>query len=368
MNEMLHWWVFLALAVLSAGLALALVPAAAKIGVVDHPGERKVHEEPTPLTGGPAIYLVLFSFLAWHFPADPFVQALLIGGTLIFLAGLADDRKHLSPITRFIVQAGACLVMVFHGGTWLDDFGPLIWPGVLELGPLAVPITVFAALGVINAFNMIDGMDGLSGGVFMVAAAGLAMYAGFAGAETMHWVLLAAIFSVLGFMLLNARLPWNKKARVFLGDSGSTLLGFLLAWCFIALGNDHNETGQRIFQPMTAVWLFAVPLMDTTYLIARRTKQRRSPLAADQHHLHHAFLRAGFSTGETWTRIMLLAMAAGVIGFGFELSGLPEYWSFWFFIASSLVYFQYMRQTWRLQRFLGREFIYNEFDEDVEGM
>lgn len=362
MEEMLHWWVFLALTVLSAGLGLVLIPAAKKFDLVDHPGDRKVHETVTPMTGGPAIYATVFAFLAWHMADDAFVQAMLIGGTLIFLAGLADDRKHLHPIVRFIVQVVACLVMVFHGGVWLDDFGQLFSSYLLVLGPLYIPITIFAALGVINAFNMIDGMDGLSGGIFMVAAAGMAMYAGFAGAETIHWMLLAAIFAVLGFMLLNARFPWNRKARVFMGDSGSTLLGFTLAWCFIALGNDHNETGLRAFMPMTAVWLIAVPLMDTSTLIWRRFREGKSPLDADQHHLHHAFLRAGYTTGETWTKIMLLAIAAGLMGAGFEFAGLPEYYSFWFFLLCSFVYFLYMRKTWQIQRFLGRDFIYNDLD------
>ncbi|MEE4217686.1 MAG: MraY family glycosyltransferase [Xanthomonadales bacterium] len=364
MDAMLHWWVFLAVTVFSAGLALALIPAAKKVDLVDHPGHRKVHESVTPLTGGPAIYATVFAFLAWHLVDDRFVQALLAGGTIIFLAGLADDRKHLSPIVRFIVQVVACLVMVYHGNVYLEDFGRLFTSDVLELKRLAVPLTIFAALGVINAFNMIDGMDGLSGGIFMVAAAGMAMYAGFAGVEHVHWVLLAAIFAVLGFMLLNARFPWNEKARVFLGDSGSTLLGFVLAWCFIALGNDMNETGQRAYMPMTAVWLIAVPLMDTATLIWRRVRAGQSAFGADQHHLHHAFLRAGFSTGETWTKIMVMAIAGGVMSAGFELSGLPEYFSFWFFLACAITYYLYMRRAWAIQRFMGRDFIYNDFDEE----
>ena len=365
MEEMHHWWVFLAITVFAAGLALALVPAARKFGLVDHPGERKVHEEVTPLSGGPAVYLTLLAFLGWHLLDDVFVQALLAGGTLIFLAGLFDDRRGLSPITRFVVQVAACLVMVYHGKVYLLDFGPLFTGGVLELGPLYVPITIFAAMGVINAFNMIDGMDGLAGGIFMVAAAGLAMYSGFAGAEHLHWVLLVALFSVLGFMLLNARFPWNAKARVFLGDSGSTLLGFVLAWCFIALGSDLNETGRRVFMPMTAVWLIAVPLLDTSTLIWRRWRAGGSALSADQQHLHHAFLRAGYSTGETWTNIMLLAMACGIMGAGFELSGLPDYFSFWFFMVCAFTYYFYMRKSWSIQRFLGRDFIYNDFDEEA---
>ena len=361
---MLHWWVFLAVTVFSTGLALVLVPAFRKLGLVDHPGERKVHQEVTPLTGGAAIYVTLFGFLAWHLPDDVFIQAMLVSGTLMFLAGLADDRFGLHPVTRFVVQVVACLVMIYHGGVRLDDFGALFTDHVLELGFLSVPLTLFAAMGVINAFNMIDGMDGLSGGIYMVAAAGMAMYAGFAGAEHLYWLLLVAIFSVIGFMLLNARFPWNSQARVFLGDSGSTLLGFLLAWCFIAMGNDNNETGQRAFMPMTAVWLIAIPLWDTATLIWRRWRAGGSPLAADQQHLHHAFLRAGFSTGETWTKIMMLAIAAGVLGSGFELSGLPDWASFWLFLACAFIYYFHMRKAWSIQRFLGREFIYNDLDEN----
>jgi UDP-GlcNAc:undecaprenyl-phosphate GlcNAc-1-phosphate transferase len=289
---------------------------------------------------------------------------MLMGGGLIFVAGVADDRKHLSHWVRFIVQVVACLVMVYWGDIYLVDFGRLFTSNVLALGPLYVFITIFAALGVINAFNMIDGMDGLSGGIFIVAAIGLTLYAGFAGAVNLHSLLLAAVASVLGFMLLNARFPWNTKARVFLGDSGSTLLGFILAWSFITLGSDLNESGHRAYMPMTAVWLIAVPLMDTSTLIWRRWRSGQSAFGADQHHLHHAFLRAGFSTVQAWAGIMLFAIALGVAGALFEASSLPDYLSFWSFLAVSYAYFRYMQRTWRIQRFLGRDFIYNDFDKE----
>ena len=357
---------FPALVVLTAVLALALIPLARTIGLVDQPGGRKVHEEATPMTGGPAIFITLALFLLWHLADDAFSQALLAGGGLLFLAGLADDRRHLSPWVRFIVQAAACLFMVYWGGVHLEDFGRLFTGSVVQLGPLYIPITIFAALGVINAFNMIDGMDGLAGGLFMVSAAGLALYAGFGGAVHLHWVLVAALSAVLGFLLLNVRFPWNPRARVFLGDSGSTFLGFLLAWSFIALGNDFNATGQRVFMPMTAVWLIAVPLLDTTTLIWHRWRGGGSALRGDQHHLHHAFLRAGFSTGQAWLGILSLAIALAGAGALFEASGLPEHYSFWAFMLVAYGYFWTLRRTWRIQRFLGRDFIYNDFDR-VEG-
>ena len=348
----------------SAFLCIALGPLANRIGLVDHPGHRKVHEFPTPLTGGPAIYLVFGVLLFWHSHGNPFEQALFAGGTLVFLVGLADDRRHLSHWVRFLVQVAACLVMIYAGEVRLDDFGRLFTGSLMEMSWQSVPLTVFAVLGVINAFNMIDGMDGLSGGIYLVAAAGMALYAGAAGMADMLWLLLTSMAAVLGFMLLNMRTPWNEKARVFLGDSGSTLLGFVLAWCLVAMGNDNNEVGQRAFIPMTAVWFVAIPLLDTTTLIWRRWRSGSSAFAADQQHLHHAFLRAGFSTTETWLSIMLMAVVLAGAGALLEVSSLPEYCSFYAFIALAIAYYFYIRRTWAIQRFLGRDFIYNDFDKE----
>ena len=346
----------------TAALCLALIPLARRIGLVDHPGVRKVHETVTPLTGGPAVLLALVTAAAWWLPGDRFLQALLMGGVLMFFVGLFDDLHNLSARMRFVAQIAACLVMIAWGGVVLEDFGRLFWNDVLELGVLGVPITVFAALGVINSFNLIDGMDGLAGSLFLVAAAGMALFAALAGQAQILWLLLLAMAAVGGFLLLNARWPWNQRARIFLGDSGSMLLGFLLAWCFIVLGNDRPYLAERAFMPMTAVWLIAVPLLDTSTQIWCRWRAGQSPLGADQHHLHHAFLRAGYSTGATWLHISLLALALGGAGVLLEVFGAPGYLSFWLFIGCAYAYYFYMRRTWARQQFLGRHFIFNEFD------
>ena len=261
---------------------------------------------------------------------------------------------------RFLLQIVACAIMISWAGVRLDDFGQLFSGSVLSLGWLSVPITLFSALGVINAFNLIDGMDGLGGSIFLVAAGGMALSAALAGQQQMLSLLLVLMAGVLGFLLLNARFPWNRKARLFMGNSGSMMLGFILAWCFIALGNDHNETGQRAFMPMTAVWLFAVPLLDTTTQIWRRWRAGMSPFDADQKHLHHAFLRAGYTTGEAWFNITLLAAVLGAFGVLLDVSALPAYLSFWIFLAFAFAYYFYIRRSWARQRFLGRDFLYND--------
>jgi UDP-GlcNAc:undecaprenyl-phosphate GlcNAc-1-phosphate transferase len=345
------------------GLCLGLIPLARKVGLVDHPGERKVHEAPTPLTGGPALLITSGLMLLFLSQGNTFVQGLAMGGLLMFVVGMVDDYRPLSAAVRFLVQVVACMIIIVYADVRLDDFGRLFWDDVFTLGRLSIPVTVFAAMGVINSYNMIDGLDGVSGSIFLVAAAGMALLAGMAGQVGIFLLLAVALSAVFGYLLLNARFPWNEKARVFMGDSGSMLLGFLLAWCLISLGSDHNETGQRAFMPMTAVWLFAVPLLDTTTVMWRRWRAGESPLVADQHHFHHVFLRAGFTIGQTWLAITGLAVVLAAIGLTFELAGWPDYLSFWCFMVVAVSFQFYIKQCWYLQRFLDRDFIYNDFDE-----
>ena len=214
------WWVLPVACLLTAGLCLALVPVATRLGLVDHPGVRKVHETVTPLTGGAALLISLSLVGAWWLTADRFVQALFAGGVLMFGVGLVDDRKGLTAAVRFLVQVIACAIMMAWADVRLNDFGPLFTPSVLELGLLSAPVTIFAALGVINSFNLIDGMDGLGGSIFIVAALGMALFAALASQFQMLWPLLLCSAAVFGFLLLNARFPWNLRARVFHGHSG----------------------------------------------------------------------------------------------------------------------------------------------------
>jgi len=357
LNPTQLWWILPLIAVVTLVLALALVPLAQKTGLVDYPGKRKLHETVTPLTGGPAIFIVFTFVMAWILPGDHFVQALGIGGLIMIITGMVDDRRRLSVGVRFLVQLGACLLVILWADVRLADFGRLMWNDVFGLGWLGGPVTIFAAMGVVNAFNLIDGMDGLSGTIFLVAAAGMALFAGLAGQTEMLWLLLISMASVSGFITLNARFAWNPKARVFLGDAGSLFLGFVLAWSFIRMGSGQ----ERAFIPMTAVWLIAVPLLDTTTLIWRRWRSGESAFAPDQYHLHHAFLRAGYSIGQTWLGITVLALVLAGVGVLFELTGVPDYISFYLFIAFAFCYYFYISHSWTAQRLFGREFIYHDF-------
>ena len=323
-------------------VALALSPLAQRFGWLDQPAARKVHKQPTPVIGGMAIFIAFFSLsYAFGMLSLPF----LLGSAIVLSVGVLDDRWELSAATRFLAQALAALVMIYWGGVLLQDFGRLAWDGVLSLGPLSVPITVFSALGVINAFNMIDGMDGASGGVFLIATLALVLL--MHGTGDALWLGIGCVF---GFLLLNARWPWNARARIFLGDSGSMLLGFWLAWWFIAAGSGP----QRAIAPMTAVWIFGLPLLDTTRLMIVRWKQGKSAFSADQNHLHHAFLLAGFSVRQSWLWLMLLSLAFALIAITFELAGTPEYIRFYLFIGTGVLYLKLMKNVWSRRRLFGR--------------
>lgn len=345
------WIIFLASAGLSLVLCLIFIPIAQHIGLMDRPSERKVHRNPIPLVGGLAIFLTLVIATTLATSHTLHAWPLLAASALMLATGLLDDLRELSPRLRFTLQIVACLIMIFASGVVLTDFGSLLWDGVLPLGWLSIPITIFAALGVINAFNMVDGIDGLSAVIFITAGTAMAALALVAGRTFNAAMLLIAVGAVVGFFLLNARLPWNRRARLFLGDSGSMFLGLFLAWQFIDLGNGT----ERAFAPMTAVWLLGIPLLDTMRLMTQRWRRGDSALKADQFHLHHAFLKAGFSVTQTGIAITALVLFTIAIGLTGQVLGWPEYLMFYGYATFALVYLYIMRRCWRDGRFLGRE-------------
>jgi UDP-GlcNAc:undecaprenyl-phosphate GlcNAc-1-phosphate transferase len=343
--------ILLATAGISMVLCIILTPVAQYIGLIDHPSDRKVHLTPTPLVGGTAIFIALVMAISLATPYTAEALPLLIACGLMLITGMLDDLRELSPRTRFIMQILACCIMIFASGIVLTDFGSLMWNGVLQLGWLSIPITIFAALGVINAFNMMDGIDGLSSMIFIIAGTAMALLALRGGHSFNTAMLTMAVAAVVGFFLLNARFPWNKKARVFLGDSGSAFLGLFLAWQFIDLGSGTD----RAFAPMTAVWLLGVPLCDTIRLMVHRWKSGGSSMEADQYHLHHAFLKAGFSVNQTIIGIAILVLFTTTIGLTGHVQAWPEYLMFYGYIAFGLVYLYIMRRCWVHGRFLGRD-------------
>lgn len=330
--------------VIRSGMALM-----GRFGVLDHPGGHKQHDASTPFVGGfgvIAVVLAVLFFGAQHYPElslSP-IRTIALGATILFVTGFADDIWHLCFKARFLIQALVAIAMVFLGGVELLSLGELL-PGLsIGLGVLGVPFTIFATVGLINALNMIDGIDGLSGSLSFISLGGIAIAASAAGQGTYTFLAVALMGGVAGFLYFNLRYPSNARARVFLGDNGSMLLGFVFAWLLIALSQGERPA----MTPVTALWLFGVPLLDTVSVMLRRIWLGKSPFLADRNHLHHLFIRAGFRVSDTVWIVAVVQVFLGVIGLFGNYLDVPEYVMFGLFLAVFAAYFFAIFRPWRV--------------------
>jgi len=318
------------------------------LGLMDMPGGRKHHRGEVPLVGGLGMFggLAVAALAAGGLPAAN--AAMLSVMFLVMLAGFIDDRSGLSASTRFMVQAAAVLIMVYWGEVRLDNLGNLFGNGDVKLGRWAVPMTIFAVLGVINAINMIDGADGLAGGLSLIA---LLIFSAFAAAAGMlgDTLLLPLVAAVAGFMIFNLRTPWRERASVFMGDAGSMMLGFALAWHAVELGDVYG-----LMTPITAVWILAIPLMDTVSQMVRRILKGVSPFTPDNEHLHHVLQRAGFTQAQTVLIMLACSLLFAGIGVGGWLLGVPEYLMFYAFMAIFGLYLLGVLRAWKLMKLMRR--------------
>lgn len=311
-----------------------LKPVANRVGLMDHPGGRKTHDNPTPLIGGIGIYLgVVFISLF-----NPVVLAeygdLLAISLIVLVLGAIDDYKHMPVGIRMGGQAAAASLMYFAADNQLTSFGNLFGFGEINLGMLSYPITVFATVGVINAINMSDGMDGLSGGMVTIALAFLGIIAWQTGHDTLLIFVAILLSALLAFLALNFRLPWRKPALVYLGDSGSTFLGFVLAWLMI----ESTQGEDQMMLPVMALWFLAVPLMDTISLLIKRPLQKKSPFHPGRDHLHHILLNLNFSMKRVVFSLYLTAIILGLIGLILNSQILTESFFFLIFLLLFAIY------------------------------
>lgn len=298
-------------------VATVLIPAingpAHRFGLIDHPDHRKRHAAPTPLTGGIGIFAgFTVGVMLLGLPLAAY-WTLIAGMIVLLLVGLADDMMDVSATARLLIQVGVGCLMVYGGGLEVNILGQVFGSayGPVGLGPFAAPFTVACVVFMINAINMSDGLDGLAGGTAMFVFALLALAGWLDGAPTgLIAIALVLMLSTLGFLIHNMRMPTGKSARVFLGDTGSMMLGFAIAWLAVAIG---TREGGSIY-PISIAWLLVVPGMDTLALFFRRIHLGRSPFAPDRTHLHHIFRRCGYGVATTVHLIHLLVVATGLFG------------------------------------------------------
>jgi UDP-GlcNAc:undecaprenyl-phosphate GlcNAc-1-phosphate transferase len=248
----------------------------------------------------------------FHDVASRAELAFFLAGGLLLLVGILDDLWDLNWKFRIGAQLIAALVMIYVGDTSVQQLGDVVGVHGFALGWLSVPATIFVVVGVINALNMADGVDGLASGQALVSLLLFLCFALYAGNVASAERLLIASGAVLGFLAWNIRRPGLARAKVFLGDAGSTVLGFVIAWTAVRL----TQNPAHPVSPVLGPWTIALPLIDCCSLILRRLEQGRSPFSGDRDHLHHLFLDAGFTPTQIAVGAMavsaFLGLAAGV--------------------------------------------------------
>jgi len=320
---------------LTLWLIRLLVPRAERYGLIDHPAAgRKDHAGRTPTVGGLAIMagLSLTALLSQF--ASQIPPAFWIGLFMIALTGMLDDLFDLDPYVKFAAQIAAALLLAYWGGLSLDSLGNLVSASPLTLGRFAVPLTVFAVIGVVNAINLCDGADGLGAGLVFIAVFWIAVMSAASGNAHRFGPALALLGCIAAFLAFNMRTPWRSRAAIFLGDAGSLSLGFALAW----LSVDAAQSRPQLFAPVTAIWLVAIPISDTIVCMSRRLAKGQSPFRADRSHLHHILIDLGMRVGSAVALIHLVAFvlaAAGVAGWALRV---PEHVMFYTAMAVFALY------------------------------
>ncbi len=308
-----------------------LAVIATRIGLLDQPNQRKVHTTPRPLVGGIGM-MISATFASLLFVPLAGLRGFFAGLSLLLLIGFLDDFKEMGHRQKFLAQIAACSLLIYFSKTTLVSFGNL-----LSLGDIVVPwawlawiTTIFCVVGVINAMNLIDGLDGLAGGISFVAFMLFAAHASLAGNDIYLYLNLAFAGAVLGFLRFN----WSP-ASLFMGDAGSLCIGFTLA--FMAISMSQGKT--PMIQPITALLILAVPIVDTLTIMSKRVLSGKSPFQADQHHLHHLFLRYGLSRELTTKTIIAVSAIIGSLSLLGPLYHLPDSILFAVFSCYFILYF-----------------------------
>ena len=281
---------------------------ALKWNLLDRPDSRKIHENPTPLLGGAAVYAAFTSAILLNGIFLPGMKMLLLGGTLIFVMGLIDDISPLPAMLKFSIQVLMALFVILLGKIQITSFGGAAWGN-----PLSIILTLLWIVGLTNAMNFFDGMDGLASAVSMIASFFLGILAFNTDQPALGWFAVALLGSCAGFMPHNFR--FGKSALLFLGDAGSTFLGFMLAG--LAVMGTWSKSSHFV-SLASPILIFGVLIFDMIYVNLSRIKNGQAKSfsqllnCVNKDHLHHRLLFLGFARKEVVFIISTLCVCFGV--------------------------------------------------------
>ncbi|HEX5787284.1 MAG TPA: MraY family glycosyltransferase [Woeseiaceae bacterium] len=301
---------------------IALRPLAARNGFVDRPGGRKRHGAEVPVIGGIAMFAGLFAgLLLADVSAESFLS-LLAASTLLVVIGLIDDRYELPVLARLASQFAATLIMVYGAGLALQDIGDPFGTGTVGMGSFTLIFTLLVTITMVNAFNFVDGADGLAGTLAFIAMGAVAIVAGPDHPATAPALIVAA--ATVGYLVFNLPIYINRKLRSFMGDAGSTLLGFSIVW--VTLGVSQGDA--QVISPVHCLWFAAIPIFDFMTCFVRRIMNRRSPFHAGRDHFHHVLMRGGFTARQALALLSGFQFAYAVAGIAGHFTGVADQWMF----------------------------------------
>lgn len=288
-------------------IAFILTPPARhlafKVGALDVPKEpRKIHKKPMPYFGGLAIYVAIISCMFVYMPHSRTNIAVIIGATIIVLTGIVDDMFGMNAKLKLFMQIIAASVAIYGGVKIHFITNPLSETGISLLRNLTIPITLFWIVGITNTINLIDGLDGLASGVASIAATTLLFTAALKGYDfiVMQCAIIAG--ASLGF------LPFNfNPAKIFMGDTGALLLGYMLAVTSV-LGMVKSVAAVALVVPVFAL---GIPIFDTAFAIIRRCINKKPIMEADKDHLHHKLMKKGLNQRQT---VLVMYFISTVLG------------------------------------------------------
>ncbi len=319
-------------------------------GFVDLPGGRKKHEGAVPPVGGLVIFPVFMILAVISGIAVPGIAGVFTAFALLLVIGGCDDRYGLSARFKFLTQFVAAVLLVFGGDVRVTSMGDLFGFGPFGLGPFSAVMSLIAVVLLINAVNLMDGLDGLAAGIGFIIILALLVCAVATGAGDKLALLALALGCLGGFLLHNMRRPGLARARVFLGDAGSLCLGVMLAWLCI----DMVKINHTYIYPMGVAWLLALPIFDICGQFARRVSQGRHPFDPDHDHFHHHFIYAGLSPGRATAVILTLVAGGALLALIVQFMGWPQAWLTYPWIAFLFAHIYMSMRPHRFRRVISR--------------
>ncbi|BDC98619.1 MraY family glycosyltransferase [Persicobacter psychrovividus] len=307
-------------------------------GLFDEPNGRSSHQRVTPTLGGVAVFisLILTYLLVGGVHFVPAIRYLFASLLIIFFIGIKDDILVIAPIKKLLAQLFASLIVIIMADIRIGSLHGVV--GIYEIPYIAsVVLSLFVYVVMINAINLVDGIDGLAGGLGIVMAGFLGVWFYVNGAYSYALLSVILIASLIGFLRFN----FSREQKIFMGDTGSLLLGFVLAVLNIQFLRMHELPEVMVFSfksaPAMAVLLFAIPLFDTLRVFTNRISERRSPFFPDRNHIHHIFIDKGLQHWKA-TALICICNVLYVLLFTYIVEALSPSLSCLFIFGLFLIY------------------------------